>query len=328
MLELDALRKRYGAVLALDGVSFSLPAGRMLGFLGPNGAGKTTAMRGIFGLTALDGGQVRWRGRAVSGDERLRFGYMPEQRGLYPRMRVAEQLVYLARLHGRDAADARRRADGWLERLGLADRATDRLEELSHGNQQRVQLAAALVHEPELVVLDEPFSGLDPLAVEVLSEVLRGEVARGAAVLFSSHQLDLVENLCEEVVVIDHGRVALRGVVAELRAAAPRRRVELELAPGAEVAIDAGWLETRGMKLLEAMPGRLRLAVPREAELEPLLAHARAAGPVLSFNFHPPSLSELFVDAVSGSMSGAEAAAEVAEPAGAPIVAAAVEAEQ
>ncbi len=314
MLELDALRKSYGAVLALDGVSFALPPGRMLGFLGPNGAGKTTAMRGIFGLTALDGGQVRGRGQPVGDDERLRFGYMPEQRGLYPRMRVAEQLVYLARLHGRSAADARHRALGWLARLGLEERATDRLEELSHGNQQRVQLAAALVHEPELVVLDEPFSGLDPLAVEVLSEVLRGEVARGAAVLFSSHQLDLVESLCEEVVVIDRGRVALRGAVAELRAAAPRRRVELELAPGASAVLDAGWLDARGIRVLDAAPGRLLLSVPREVELEPLLAPARAAGPVLRFSFHPPSLSEFFVDAVSASPAGAEAAGEPAPP--------------
>ena len=199
MIEIDDIRKRFGEVQALDGCSFSVERGRMLGFLGPNGAGKTTTMRAIFGLVEPDSGAVLWDGRPVGLEERLRFGYMPEERGLYPRMPVAEQIAYFGRLHGMDAGAARTAAEEWLERLGLAERATAKLEELSHGNQQRAQLAAALVHEPELLVLDEPFSGLDPVAVQTLAELLRREAERGAAVLFSSHQLDLVEDICEDV---------------------------------------------------------------------------------------------------------------------------------
>ena len=162
MLEFDAATKRFGPVTALDGCTFAARPGRLTGFLGPNGAGKTTAMRAVFGLVELDAGAVRWRGAPISGAERARFGYMPEERGLYPRMRVRDQLVYLGRLCGGTSKAAGRVADRWLERLGLADRASDRLDALSHGNQQRVQLIAALVNEPDLLVLDEPFSGLDP----------------------------------------------------------------------------------------------------------------------------------------------------------------------
>src|SRR5581483_11929847 len=157
---------------------------------------------------------------------RLRFGYMPEERGLYPRMAVAEQVAYFGRLHGLAVADARAAAETWLDRLGLGERATAKVEALSHGNQQRAQLAAALVHEPELLVLDEPFAGLDPVAVQTLAEVLRGEAARGAAVLFSSHQLELVEDICEEVAIIDHGRVVATGELATLRRRSQRRQVE------------------------------------------------------------------------------------------------------
>jgi len=205
--------KRFGSVQALDDCSFSVERGRMLGFLGPNGAGKTTAMRAVFGLVELDVGELLWDGRRVGLTERLRFGYMPEERGLYPRMALGEQLEYFGCLHGLSARAARAAASGWLERLGLADRGRAKVEELSHGNQQRAQLAAALLHEPELLVLDEPFAGLDPVAVHTLAEVLRGEAARGAAVLFSSHQLDLVEDICEEVAIIDHGHIVAAGEV-------------------------------------------------------------------------------------------------------------------
>src|SRR5690349_13709703 len=211
MLEIADVHKRFGDVQALDGCSFSVERGRMLGFLGPNGAGKTTTMRAIFGLVEPDSGDVLWDRRPVGVTERLRFGYMPEERGLYPRMPVGEQIAYFGRLHGMSAAAARAAARAWLDRLGLADRADAKTEELSHGNQQRAQLAAALVHEPELLVLDEPFAGPAPVAVQTLADVLRAEAARGAAVLFSSHQLELVEDICQEVAIIDHGRVGPTG---------------------------------------------------------------------------------------------------------------------
>ena len=206
MLEVRDLTKRYGDVVALGGASFSVAPGRIVGFLGPNGAGKTTTMRAILGLVRPDGGEVRWMGEPVGPGERARFGYMPEERGLYPRMKVGDQLVYLAELSGMTSGAAKEAAASWLGRLGLGDRAGARLEELSHGNQQRVQLAAALVHDPELVVLDEPFAGLDPIGVQALAEMLAQTAATGVAVLFSSHQLDLVEDVCQDVVIIDHGR--------------------------------------------------------------------------------------------------------------------------
>jgi ABC-2 type transport system ATP-binding protein len=295
MLGIEGVRKRFGPVEALAGCSFSLERGRMLGFLGPNGAGKTTAMRGIFGLVELDGGDVLWDGRPVGEEERLRFGYMPEERGLYPRMRVAEQLAYFGRLHGLEADTARAAAFDWLQRLGLADRADAKVEELSHGNQQRAQLAAALVHTPDLLVLDEPFAGLDPVAVRTLADVLRDEAARGAAVLFSSHQLDLVEEICEEVVIIDHGSIVAEGELDALRRASARRRIALQL-EGAP----PDWLpDVAGVQLLARRNGALRLAVGRDVDPKHVLAAAERVASVVEFRYGPPTLAELFLELVA-----------------------------
>ncbi|MGZ4153290.1 MAG: ABC transporter ATP-binding protein [Actinomycetota bacterium] len=298
MLEVRDLTKRYGNVLALDGATFNAGSGRIVGFLGPNGAGKTTTMRTIFGLVHPDRGEVRWRGRPVGPAERARFGYMPEERGLYPRMKVGEQLVYFAELSGLSSADAKRTARRWLDRLGLGDRADARLEELSHGNQQRVQLAAALVHDPELVVLDEPFSGLDPLGVESLAELLVQIASAGVSVLFSSHQLDLVEDVCLDVVIVDHGRVVLSGQVERLKAASPRRSLEVVVdgAPWAPV-LPTGTVTTK-------QDGRMRVLVDASTDLDAILAAARRAGEVTKFSFEPPSLTDLFLDAVSEGRVG------------------------
>ena len=230
MLEFDRLDKRYGQIVALDDASFTVAPGRLVGFLGPNGAGKTTAMRCVFGLVRPEGGEVRWAGRPIDQKARLGFGYMPEQRGLYPRMQVHEQLSYFAQHHGLSGRDAAAAATRWLERLGIADRAKSRLEDLSHGNQQRVQLATALVHDPQLLVLDEPFSGLDPLGTATMSDVLRERAAAGVAVVFSSHQLDLVEDLCEDVAIISSGRIVAHGEIEDLRRASGRTHVDVEVA--------------------------------------------------------------------------------------------------
>ncbi|HSK36775.1 MAG TPA: ATP-binding cassette domain-containing protein, partial [Actinomycetota bacterium] len=224
MLELQGLSRRYGDLVALDDLSFTVREGQMFGFVGPNGAGKTTTMRIVLGVLEPDRGEVRWQGRPVDAETRRRFGYMPEERGLYPKMRVRDQLEYFARLHGLSAADAHSAAGYWIERLGVAERADDRVEQLSLGNQQRVQLAAALVHNPEVLVLDEPFSGLDPVGVDVLAEVLADRAADGIPVIFSSHQLELVERLCEAVAIITRGRLVAAGPVEELRASGGERR--------------------------------------------------------------------------------------------------------
>jgi ABC-2 type transport system ATP-binding protein len=294
-LELRKVDKDFGPVRALDDCSFSVSRGRMLGFLGPNGAGKTTTMRAIFGLVELDRGELLWAGRPIGLEERLRFGYMPEERGLYPRMAVGEQLEYFGRLHGMPGDAARAAASAWLERLGLADRAGAKVEELSHGNQQRAQLAAALLHEPELLVLDEPFAGLDPVAVQTLAEVLRSEAARGAAVLFSSHQLELVEDICEQVAIIDHGRVVATGDVDALRRRSQQRRIELEL----EGAPPAWQPRIAGVELVERRNGDLLLVADRDVDPEQVLAAAAKAAHVVAFSYAPPSLAELFLELVA-----------------------------
>jgi ABC-2 type transport system ATP-binding protein len=293
VLEFDAATKRFAAADALDGCSFAAKPGRLTGFLGPNGAGKTTAMRAVFGLVGLDRGAVTWRGAPVTGVERARFGYMPEERGLYPRMRVREQLLYLGRLCGRTSHDVGRAADTWLERLGVADRASDRLDTLSHGNQQRVQLIAALVNDPDLLVLDEPFSGLDPLAMGAMAELLEELAAAGATVLFSSHQLDLVEDLCQDVVIIDHGRIVLAGELDALRAAVPQRFVDVHYR-GAPP--DCSSLPS--VEVVEAAEGRVLLRVDPGADLAALLTAAQQHGELVSFAYQPPTLSELFRRAV------------------------------
>ncbi len=295
VLELVELSKRFVGVQALDRCSLAVSPGTLLGFLGPNGAGKTTAMRSVFGLVRLDHGEVRWAGRPVAVEDRLRFGYLPEQRGLYPRMRIRDQITYFGETHGMSRPAAAERADRWLAAFGLANRAGDRLEQLSHGNQQRVQLAAALVHDPDLLVLDEPFAGLDPVAVDRLGAVLREQAEAGKAVLFSSHQLDLVEHLCEEVVTIDHGRVVMSGRLADLKRAFPYRRVEIEVRHG-----DGAWLPQVSGIVEQAIDGeRVSLIVDRDVDLGALLAAAEAAGPVTHFAFEPPSLSDLFRRAVA-----------------------------
>jgi ABC-2 type transport system ATP-binding protein len=295
MLEIRDLHKRYGDVVALDGTTFSVRPGQLLGFLGPNGAGKTTAMRTVFGLVRPDAGTVTWQGRTIDQDDRIRFGYMPEQRGLYPRMKIGEQLVYFGRLHGMARGDAATAAERWLGEFGLSDRIDSRLEELSHGNQQRVQLATALVHEPDLLVLDEPFSGLDPLAVHTMTAILEREAVRGAAVLFSSHQLDLVEDLCEDVVIINEGRNALEGNVSTIRAQSPRRYLEVEI-PGA----GTDWVDALGsVTIVERKGDFVRMLLEDGVAIEDLLGAARANGRVSHFSYEPPNLSEIFSRAVT-----------------------------
>jgi ABC-2 type transport system ATP-binding protein len=294
MLEFDGAVKRFDALTALDGCTFEARPGRLTGFLGPNGAGKTTAMRAVFGLLRLDSGLVKWRGKTIVEADLARFGYMPEERGLYPRMRVREQLLYLGRLCGRSGLEVGRATDEWLDRLGLAGRATARVDELSHGNQQRVQLLAALLNEPDLLVLDEPFAGLDPIAMATMAGLLRELARTGVTVLFSSHQLDLVEDLCEDVVIIDRGRIVLAGELEALRAATPQRVVDIHYRGEAPQ-----WSALPHVHVLEHAEGSVRLTVPRETEIHALIAQLPDDREVSSFSFQPPTLSDLFTEAVS-----------------------------
>jgi ABC-2 type transport system ATP-binding protein len=304
MLEIDDLAKRYGPVTALDGASFTAAPGRIVGFLGPNGAGKTTTMRCIFGLARPDRGMVRWKGQQVDRQARLRFGYMPEQRGLYPRMRVGEQIEYFAQQHGLSGKDASSAATRWLDRMGLGDRAKSKLEELSHGNQQRIQLAVALAHEPELLVLDEPFSGLDPIGIGTMRDVIHDRAAAGVGVIFSSHQLDLVEDVCEDVVIIARGRIVAAGPIDELKARSGRRHLDVEVAGSAGTWLDA-WPD---LTVLSREGDRVRVLVAEDVDLDRMLASARSAGEVRRFTYEPPKLSELFMEAVAEPAPQAEVA--------------------
>jgi ABC-2 type transport system ATP-binding protein len=297
VLELRDLARRYGDIVALDGISFSVAPGQMFGFVGPNGAGKTTAMRIVLGVLEPDRGEVRFRDERVDAAMRTRFGYMPEERGLYPKMRVRDQLVYLAQLHGVDAAAAARAAERWIETLGLSERAGDRVEALSLGNQQRVQLAAALVHDPELLVLDEPFSGLDPVGVDVLSGVLADYAATGVPVVFSSHQLELVERLCEAVAIIKDGRLVASGPVEELRdRGTDERHVRVAL-QGVE---DDSWVDrVAGARVKDRSARGVLVALDGDARPDAVLDAARAAGTVTYFSLERPTLTDLFREAVA-----------------------------
>ena len=293
MLTLSNLSKRFGSLQALDRLSLSLEAGEIVGFVGANGAGKSTTMRIVMGVLAADCGTVTWKGSPVDAATRRAIGYMPEERGLYPRMKVAEQLVYLARLHGLSASAAKAAADRWTERLGLEGRRGDEVQSLSLGNQQRVQLAAALVSDPELLILDEPFSGLDPVAVDVMSQVLLERAAAGVPTLFSSHQLDVVERLCDRVVIIRSGRLVADGTIPELQATeTPRWRVVVDQAAGSPPVETASLnLPAPTVELDDA--GRLVITAAG-ADEQALLSAAQRLGTVRELGPVRHRLTEIF----------------------------------
>ncbi|MEU3146955.1 MULTISPECIES: ABC transporter ATP-binding protein [unclassified Streptomyces] len=295
-LEVDGVRKSYGRRRAVDGMSFDIRAGELFGFVGSNGAGKTTTMRIVLGVLTPDAGEVRWLGRPVGFDARRQFGYMPEERGLYPRMKVGEHLRYLGELHGLSPAAARVAADRWTERLELAPHASEEVQNLSLGNQQRVQLAAALVHGPRVLVLDEPFSGLDPVAVDVMREVLAERAADGVPVMFSSHQLSLVERVCDRVGIVGGGRLIACGTVRELSENAGRRL--LVDAPEADGNWAAG---LPGVEVVSREGTRTRLRLAKGADDQRVLHAALATGPVSAFVSEHPPLTELYRDLVTGT---------------------------
>ncbi|MGW4633977.1 ABC transporter ATP-binding protein [Nocardia sp. NPDC004415] len=292
MLEVAQLVRRFGEHVAVDGVSFGVPPGALTGFVGGNGAGKTTTMRMIMGVLAVQGGEIRWDGRPVTAQDRRGFGYMPEERGLYPKQPVLDQLVYLARLRGLSTAEAKQRAGELLARFGLAERGKDKLESLSLGNQQRVQIAAAVIAQPTALILDEPFSGLDPAAVDSMVELLREYADQGVPVLFSSHQLDLVERLCDQLVILAGGRVVGQGSVESLRAgSAARYRLVVDG--------DPTWLrEFTGVRVisLDGPVAQLELA---GASTDAVLTEALARGSVREFAEARPTVAEIYREVTS-----------------------------
>ncbi|MEH0148144.1 ATP-binding cassette domain-containing protein [Corynebacterium sp. Q4381] len=288
-IEIRDLRKRFGSVQALDGMSFSVRDGEIYGFVGSNGAGKSTTMRIALGVLEADSGEVLLDGQLLDDDLRRRIGYMPEERGLYGKEKILDQLVFLAKLHGVDGAAAVKRGTALLEELGLGERLNDKLDDLSLGNQQRVQLAASLIHDPEILILDEPFSGLDPVAVDVMSTMLTDRARAGVPVIFSSHQLDLVQRLCDRVGIVTRGRMVAEGTVDELRSQGPvRYRVGTQT---------AGWLP-EGTTLIDATPTHTTVETQSTDEDQKILRAALSAGPVHEFTRVVPDLADLFKEVV------------------------------
>ena len=310
-LDVAGLVKTYGSLRALDGVTLSVGPGEIFGFVGSNGAGKTTTMRIILGVLAADSGQVSWQGKPLDFSSRQNIGYMPEERGLYPKMQVGEQLVYMARLHGLTQADAQDSALKWASTLGVEARFRDEVQTLSLGNQQRVQLAAALVHNPQVLVLDEPFSGLDPVAVDVMSSVLRERAHAGVPVIFSSHQLDLVERLCDRVGIIASGKMVATGTIDQLRHAdRPQWRVNGQLVDAPAVTAHAGpatsgTSHTSDTSASDTSGGAGLSEAQIEALGQEILREALALGPVHEFGQVKPSLTEIYRHVVTADSQSA-----------------------
>lgn len=288
MLEVRHLTRRFGDLIAVDDVSFQVPAGQMIGFVGGNGAGKTTTMRMIMGLLSPSSGEVLWDGSPITTQIRSKIGYMPEERGLYPKQGVLDQLTYLGQLKGSSKQAANAEASELLARFGLAERTEEKLEKLSLGNQQRVQIAASLLAKPVALILDEPFSGLDPKGIDEMAGLLADEAARGVPVLFSSHQLDLIDRLCDGLVILASGKVVAKGTKDELESHGPLRHRLV-------VDGDAGWL--RGMPDVEVDSldgGTALLRLQRSGMESQLLQQALQRGNVLEFAQVRPTLSEIY----------------------------------
>ncbi|WP_073951088.1 ABC transporter ATP-binding protein [Streptomyces kebangsaanensis] len=294
MLSFDGVRKSFGGRRVLDDLTFDVRPGELFGFCGANGAGKTTAMRIALGVVGADAGAVRWNGAEVDAHSRRLFGYMPEERGLYAKMTPLDQLVYFARLSGVRPREARRRAAEWIERLGVVAGPKDHVEKLSLGNQQKVQLIAALIHDPAVLVLDEPFSGLDPVAVDAMAGVLLQCAREGVPVVFSSHQLELVERLCHRVGILRGGRLVAEGTVSELRRAAGPSRVRISVRD-----VSPAWARSlTGTRVLAEEDGLTVLELESDRAAQDVLATAQAAGRVEFFGRQEAGLGDIFREAV------------------------------
>ncbi len=295
-LVIDHLSKRFGAVKALDDLTFEVAPGQVFGFLGANGAGKTTTMRIAVGVLEADAGQITWEGRPSTELPRSTWGYLPEERGLYPRMQVLDQLVFFAQLHGVAPDRARREANAWLRRFRAEDLATRKAEQLSKGNQQKIQFIAAVLHEPPVLLMDEPFTGLDPVNVMLLREAFLELRDRGRTVVFSTHQMEVAEALCEAVAIVDRGRMVVGGSIRDVRRSTGRRQVRISVAGDHRLP----WLASvPGTRVIQAGMDRTAVELDEGVEPDAVLAAAIAAGArVLHFELADPSLEQVFIDHV------------------------------
>ena len=295
-LELDRVTKTFDDFVAVDNLSFNIPEGEIFGLLGPNGAGKTTSIRMMIGITMPDSGEVRAFGQLLTRRLLDRVGYLPEERGLYKKMKIMENLVFLARLKGISTAEATRRASHWLERLDLARWGGSKVEELSKGMQQKVQFIAAIIHDPGFMILDEPFSGLDPASSVVLKDVLLDLKKQGKTILFSTHRMDTVERLCDSICLVNHGRSVLHGVLRDIKAGYGRSSVQLEYEGELPLLADRSLVASSN-----DFGNFVELRLAEGASSQQLLEAAMRTARIRRFEMVEPSLEEIFIDTVSGT---------------------------
>ena len=296
-LVVDSVSKSFGPIQALDGVSFSVEPGRIFGLLGANGAGKTTSMRIVLDILRADAGTVTWQGTANTDLPRDTWGYLPEERGLYLRMKVIDVLRFFAELYGVREADATREVDDWLERFRIPDYRDRRVEELSKGNQQKIQFIAAILHDPDVLIMDEPFTGLDPVNVQLLKEAFLEMRDRGKTLIFSTHQMEQVEELCEAIAIIDQGRVVVSGALKDVKRAMGRQVVRLATDSDGN---GAEWLDgLDGISITARRADFVELRVPAGTDPERILTAALDRGErVTRFEIGEPSLEEIFIEHV------------------------------
>jgi ABC-2 type transport system ATP-binding protein len=298
-LVITDLRKSFGTVRALDGISFAVEPGQVFGFLGANGAGKTTAMRIVLDILRPDSGTATWKGRPSTELPRETFGYLPEERGLYPRMKVLDQLVFFAGLYGVPRRSAEREVRTWLTRFRVPEYADRRAEQLSKGNQQKVQFIAAILHDPDVLIMDEPFTGLDPVNVALLKAAFLEMRDRGKTLVFSTHQMDMVEELCDAIAIIDAGRLVASGATRDVKRSTGKQVVRL----ATDGDPDLPWLrDIPGVAVVR--PGRdyTELEVLGENDPQAILRSALARGDrVTRFEIADPSIEQIFVDRVGRS---------------------------
>jgi ABC-2 type transport system ATP-binding protein len=296
VVELKDVRKAYDKKVAVNQLDLRIEPGTMFGLLGPNGSGKTSTIRMMIGITVPDSGTVKLFGEPFSQRLLGRVGYLPEERGLYKKMMVLDQLVFLGRLRGLQSAEAMKRAVAWCERLQITDAMHKRTEELSKGMQQKIQFIATLLHEPELIIMDEPFSGLDPVNASLLQETLLELHKEGRTILFSTHRMDQVEKMCDAISLIHNGNVVLNGTMRDVKSSYPRNRVQIQFEG------DDAFLRHESVAEAKNHNGLAEIILKPEGDAQALLRTAAARAAITRFEVKEPTLDEIFIEAVGGKV--------------------------
>ena len=294
VVELAGVTKAYENKVAVSNLSLSIDAGQMFGLLGPNGAGKTSSIRMMMGITIPDSGSVSLFGQPFERKSLERVGYLPEERGLYKKMKVLDQLVFFGQLHGLTAEEARRRANAWASRMEIADSLGKKTEELSKGMQQKIQFISSVMHDPGLIVMDEPFSGLDPVNSVLVEKTLLELKDQGKAILFSTHRMDQVEKLCDTICLINNGKAVLAGRVREIKATYERNRVVVEFEGS------AAFLNSTEIAEAKNYSGHAEIRLKEHGDAQKLLHEAAAIATIYRFELVEPSLEEIFIQTVGG----------------------------